>query len=116
GVIERNTDSGIFQFNIPSTGRFQLDAIPYNVGTGNAGSNLDLQVSLYNDAEQLRNVYNPGTLLSSVIDSTLSTGSYFIKVEGKGNAFATEYASLGSYSLQGRATPGVVLAVNCLEL
>lgn len=116
GVIERNTDSDIFRFTVPSTGRFQLDAIPYNVGTGNAGSNLDLQVSLYNDAEQLLNVYNPGTLLSSVIDSTLSAGSYFIKVEGKGNAYAPEYASLGSYSLQGRATPGVVLAVNRLEL
>lgn len=116
GVIERNTDNDIFRFTVPASGRIQVNAIPYNVGTGNAGSNLDLQVSLYNSPGQLINVYNPGTLLSSVIDTTLAAGSYYLKVEGRGNAFAPEYASLGSYSLRALAAPGTVLPVHRLEL
>ena len=70
GVIERNTDQDMFTFTLPASGRFQLDAVPYNVGTGNAGSDLDLQVTLYNASQTMLNVFNPGTLLSSVIDTT----------------------------------------------
>jgi hypothetical protein len=101
GVIERNTDVDLFRFVQPVVGRFQLNAIPYNVGTGNAGSDLDLQVTLYNSAQTQLNVYNPGTLLSSIIDTTLNGGTYYLKVEGKGNVYAPNYASLGSYSMQG---------------
>jgi hypothetical protein len=116
GVVERNTDNDMFKFIMSSNGRFQLDAIPYNVGTGNTGSDLDLQVTLYNSSQNQINVYNPGTLLSSVIDTTLNPGTYYVKVEGKGNAFAPNYASLGSYSLRGQAEPGAVLPLRKLEL
>ena len=75
-----------------------------------------MQVTLYNTSQALLNVFNPGTLLSSVIDTTLGAGVYYIKVEGKGNQYAPNYASLGSYSLLGRATPGSPLAVRKLEL
>jgi hypothetical protein len=100
---------------MPSFGRFKLDAIPYNVGTGDAGSDLDMQVTLYNNAQAALGTYNPGTLLSSVIDSNLSAGVYYLKVEGKGNIYAPNYASLGSYSMQGQLiqTP---LPVHKLEL
>jgi len=116
GVIERNTDQDMFLFNLPASGRFQLNAIPYNVGTGSAGSDLDMQVSLYNSAQTLLNVFNPGMLLSSVIDTTLNAGLYYIKVEGKGNMYAPAYASLGSYSLLAQATAGTTLALRKLEL
>ncbi|MBL7742221.1 MAG: zinc-dependent metalloprotease [Chitinophagaceae bacterium] len=116
GIIERNTDADIFKFNMLSAGRFQLDAIPYNVGTGNTGSDLDLQVTLYNNSQTVLNIYNPGTLLSSLVDTTLNPGTYYIKVEGKGNQYAPNYASLGSYSLLGRSTPGSVLTVRKIEL
>ena len=116
GIIERNTDQDLFKFTMPDFGRFQLDAIPYNVGTGNAGSNLDLQVTLINSAQTVLNVYNPGMLLSSVIDTALNGGTYYLRVEGKGNAFAPSYASLGSYSLQGRFSGDVVLPLHKLEL
>ncbi|MBC7948761.1 MAG: T9SS type A sorting domain-containing protein [Chitinophagaceae bacterium] len=116
GVVERNTDSDIFKFILPANGRFQLAAIPYNVGTGNTGSDLDLQVTLYNNSETALNVYNPGALLSLVIDTTLDPGVYYLKVEGKGNQYAPNYASLGSYSLQAIATPGTVLPLHRLEL
>jgi hypothetical protein len=115
GVVERNSDMDYIKFVLPTASRFQLDAIPYNVGTGNSGSNLDLQVTLYNSAQTQLNVYNPGTLLSSVIDSVLASGTYYLKVEGKGNVYAPNYASLGSYSLQGSYTIST-LPLHRLEL
>lgn len=116
GVIERNTDQDLIKFIIPETGSFQLDAVPYNVGTSNAGSDLDMQITLYDDSQTALNVYNPGTLLSSVIDTTLHTGTYYLKVEGKGNLYAPAYASLGSYSLQGSFNRSIVLPLHRLEL
>ena len=118
GIIERNTDRDYFQFIMPSAGRFELDAVPYNVGTGNAGSDLDLQVTLYDNTENALSTYNPGTLLNSVADTTLSAGIYYLKVEGKGNLYAPEYASLGSYSLLARVETdgGAVLPVQDLHL
>jgi hypothetical protein len=116
GVVEQNTDQDLFKFTQPAVGRFQLSAIPYNVGTGNAGSNLDLQVTLYNSSQTQLNSYNPGTLLSSVIDTTLNPGTYYLRIEGRGNIYAPNYASLGSYSLQGSFSAGGTLPLRRLEL
>ncbi|HWR33989.1 MAG TPA: T9SS type A sorting domain-containing protein [Chitinophagaceae bacterium] len=101
GVVERNTDQDFFKFTTTASQRFVLNAVPYNVGTGNSGSDLDMQVTLYNSSQTQLNVYNPGTLLHSVIDTILNAGTYYLKIEGKGNIYAPNYASLGSYSLQG---------------
>lgn len=116
GVIERSNDQDLIKFTLPATGRFQLSAIPYNVGTGNAGSDLDLQVTVMNSAQTVLNVYNPGTLLSSLVDSVMNAGDYYLRVEGKGNIYAPAYASLGSYALQGKFSPGGVLPLHKLEL
>ncbi|MGZ5134963.1 MAG: T9SS type A sorting domain-containing protein, partial [Flavitalea sp.] len=99
GIITQSTDQDMITFTQAQNGRFQLSAVPYNVGTGNSGSNLDLQVSLYNSSQILLNVYNPGTLLSSVIDTLLNSGTYYLRIEGRGNVYAPNYASLGSYAL-----------------
>lgn len=115
GIITQSSDQDMFRFSQPATGRFVLNAIPYNVGTGNEGSDLDLQVTLYNDAYNQLNVYNPGVLLSSVIDTTLNAGNYFLRIEGRGNINAPNYASLGSYSLQGNFLNGT-LPLRRLEL
>ena len=101
GIVERNDDKDLFRFTIPADGRFQLNAIPYNVGSGNAGSDLDLQVEFLDASYNLLGTYNPGILLNSIIDTFISRGTYYIRVEGKGNIYAPEYASLGSYSMQG---------------
>lgn len=115
GIVERNTDQDMFKFTTTTAQRFTLNAVPYNVGTGNSGSDLDMQVTLYNSAQTQLNVYNPGTLLSSVIDSVLNPGTYYLKVEGKGNVYAPNYASLGSYSLQGNLS-SATLPLRRLEL
>ena len=117
GVIEKNTDEDYFQFIMPASGRFELDAVPYNVGTGNAGSDLDLQVTLFDDHNTVLSVYNPGALLNSVADTLLNAGTYYLKIEGKGNLYAPEYASLGSYSMHARITTSEQpLALHRLEL
>ena len=116
GMIGQNSDQDMILFTQPGAGRFQLDAVPYNVGTGNSGSNLDLQVSLYNSSQTLLNVYNPGTLLNSVIDTQLNPGTYYLRIEGKGNIYAPDYTSLGSYALRGDYTANATLAVRRLEM
>lgn len=116
GIITSNTDQDVIRFDLTSVNRFTLDAIPYNVGTGSAGSDLDMQVSLYNSTQTLLGTYNPGTLLSSVIDTTLAAGTYYLKVEGKGNVYAPNYASIGSYALQGAKQPATTLPLHKLEL
>ena len=116
GIIGQNNDLDMIKFTQPSFGRFQLSAIPYNVGNGNSGSNLDMQVTLYNAAQTQLNIYNPGTLLSSVVDTQLNPGIYYLKIEGRGNIYAPNYASLGSYSLLADFTAGIPLAMRRLEL
>jgi hypothetical protein len=116
GVVEKSTDQDMIKFIVPANGQFHLNANPFNVGAANAGSNLDLQVSLYNQSQTLINVYNPGNLLNSVIDTNLNAGTYYLKVEGKGNIYASAYASLGSYTLQGQLTFGVPLPLRVLKL
>jgi len=116
GVITQSTDFDMFKFTIPSLGQFTLNAVPYNVGTGNSGSDLDMQISLYSNSQVLLNVYNPGMLLNSIIDTILASGTYYLRVEGKGNIYAPNYASLGSYSLQGNFTEGSTLPLRRLEL
>jgi hypothetical protein len=116
GVIEKNTDQDLFKFVLTAAGRFQLDAVPYNVGTGNSGSDLDMQVTLYNSSQTALNIYNPGMLLSSVVDTNLNAGTYYLRVEGKGNQYAPAYASLGSYSMTGKYSVGGTLPLHKLEL
>lgn len=115
GIIGQNTDEDMFKLTTSVFGRLQLNAVPYNVGTGNAGSDLDMQVTFYNNAQTQLNVYNPGILLSSVVDSFLNPGTYYLKVKGIGNIYAPNYASLGSYSLQGNFIAGA-LPLKRLEL
>jgi hypothetical protein len=116
GVIERTDDKDLFKFTIPTYGRLQLNAIPYNVGTGNSGSDLDLQVEFLNAGLTSIGTYNPGTLLNSIIDSFVNAGTYYLRIDGKGNIYAPEYGSLGSYSLQATFTDGSILPLRRLEL
>ena len=116
GVIQQNSDQDIFRFSMPDRANFKLTATPYNVGTGNAGSDLDMQITLYNESNNLISVYNPGNLLNSVADTVLNPGMYYLKVEGKGNVYAPAYASLGSYSLSAVIEGGVALPVTSIKL
>src|SRR5258708_33270941 len=59
-----------------------------------------MQITLYNSSQTQLNVFNPDSTLNLSIDTTLNDGVYYAKIEGRGNKYAPNYASLGSYSLQ----------------
>jgi hypothetical protein len=46
----------------------------------------------------------------------MSAGTYYLRIEGKGNMYAPAYASLGSYALNGTYTGGNPLPLRRLEL
>jgi hypothetical protein len=116
GVIEKTDDKDLFKFTMPAFGRLQLNAIPYNVGTSNSGSDLDLQIEFLDGSYASVGTYNPGNLLSSVIDTFINAGTYYMRIDGKGNIYAPEYGSLGSYSLQATYTDGEILPLRRFEL
>ena len=116
GVISETTDQDLFKFKLNSNSRFVLDGIPYNVGTGNTGSDLDMQVELIDSKQNVVGTYNPGNELSSIIDTSLTSGTYYLRIDGKGNQYASEYGSLGSYSLQADLGTNKPLPLHQLEL
>ena len=116
GVIEKTDDKDLFKITLPTFARLELNAVPYNVGTGNSGSDLDLQVEFLDGSYASIGTYNPGNLLSSVMDTFINAGSYFLRIDGKGNIYAPEYGSLGSYSLQATYTDATLLPIRRFEL
>ena len=116
GVIEKITDKDVFKFTMPITGFFHLDANPYNVGRGDNGSNLDLKIELISNNQTILSTYNPDLLLNATIDTVLEAGTYFLRAQSSGNAYAPDYASLGSYTLSAFYEPAIVLPVRRLEL
>jgi hypothetical protein len=116
GVIEQITDKDVFKFIMPTRGLFHLDANPYNVGTGDNGSNLDVQIDLSTGSKKVLATYNPDLLLNATIDTTLDAGTYYLTVQSSGNIYAPDYASLGSYTMAAAYTPFTVLPVHKLQL
>src|SRR6185369_5643262 len=116
GVIEKTDDKDLFKITVPVFSRLQLNAIPYNVGTGNSGSDLDLQVEVLDGSYASIGTYNPGNLLSSAVDTFINAGTYYLRIAGKGNIYAPQYGSLGSYSLQITYTDASLLGIRRLEL
>jgi hypothetical protein len=101
GIIGKTEDVDVFKFKLEKKALFRLNAIPYNVGSSNAGSNLDMQVDLIDEAQTILGSYNPTTVLSSLVDTLLKEGTYYLRIDGTGNQNTSEYGSLGAYSLQG---------------
>ncbi|HEX2606336.1 MAG TPA: T9SS type A sorting domain-containing protein [Flavisolibacter sp.] len=116
GVIERNTDVDVIKFTLPEAGTLHLEGAPYSVASGYSGANLDLQMELSNADQSVVVSYNPDDLLQSVADTFLEAGTYYVSMKGRGNLYAPQYASLGSYTLQASFSGGGVLPLHRLEL
>lgn len=114
-IIVRNTYQDLYKFLMPSLKSFQLSAIPFNVGSGNAGADLDLKVTLYDSVQTVLNSYTSSSTLNVIIDTALAAGIYYFKVEGVGNSYAPAYAILGSYSVKGQIADNP-LPLNKLDL
>lgn len=115
GVIEKPTDRDVIKFEVTQKAKFQLSALPFSVANGDNGANVDLQIGLSNSKDTNTIVYNPPSELKVAIDTVLNPGTYYLKVEGTGNAFAPDFASLGSYTLTGSIL-ATALPVHKLEL
>jgi hypothetical protein len=116
GVIEKVTDKDVFKFTMPVFGIFNLDANPYNVGSDDNGSNLDVKIELWSGNQNLLGTYNPDLLLNASIDTALDAGTYYLSVESSGNVYAPDYASLGSYTLSASYDPMIALPLHQLQL
>jgi hypothetical protein len=116
GLIATNTDADLFQFAMPASGSLQLDVNPYSIAPGDEGSNLDVEVRLYDKNQALIQTYNPAEMLSVSIDTTLPKGTYYLAVSGASSPFSSSYASLGAYSIKGTTPDVTVLPLHKLQL
>ncbi len=101
GIIERNTDLDYFIVN-HTGGKLTINATPFT-----PGPNLDIQLRLFNEAGILVSVINPADLLGVFYEEEISTGTYYIEVDGVGAGDPksstptgyNDYGSIGRYTL-----------------
>lgn len=116
GIITTNSDKDVFLLDLEKDGRLELYANPFSVGAQNQGANLDIKFTLLDSAGNAIRTFDPKDVLNVGIDTLLPAGKYYGIVEGTGNLYASNYGSLGSYSIQGAYSPSVVMAVHQIEL
>jgi hypothetical protein len=116
GEIEKSYDKDMIKFTLTSARQIRIDLLPFSAGAGNAGSNLDILAKLYTGSQVLLNIYNPASILSATIDTTLNAGTYYLKVQGTANANAPEFASMGSYIMNAQLSGGGTLPLRVLRL
>jgi len=114
GLINNAADKDVFAFTAHSATNFRISAVPLSVGGNNDGANVDIKVSLLNQAGDTIGRYNPMELLNAGADSNINAGTYYLVVEGVGNPNLSDYGSVGYYSLYG--TFGNVLPVHHISL
>lgn len=100
GLVNSTNDVDVFRIVIPTTTNLRVNAIPQNVGAGDAGANVDIKVALIKGPDTI-GTYNPSTLLNAGIDTNLNAGTYYLVVDGVGNMYHTDYGSIGFYALSG---------------
>jgi hypothetical protein len=117
GLINSGADKDVFKFSLSSQTYVHLNAIPQSVGTkstNNSGANLDIKLSLLNNKGDTVGQYNPLGAVNAGIDSNLSSGTYYVVVEGTSNDHLAKNESLGYYSIE--ASPLTILPIHRLAL
>lgn len=105
GIITTTADKDAFKFVLAQNGNVHIDAKPFSIGANDDGANLDVKIVLLDALKQPIGTYDPPTLLSATADITLNAGAYYIVVSGTSNANASQYGSLGSYTISGTYSP-----------
>jgi hypothetical protein len=116
GEIEKSYDKDMIKFTLTGARHVHINLLPFSVGAGNAGGNLDILAKLYTSSQILLNNYNPADSLSATIDTTLNAGTYYLKVQGTANINAPEYASMGTYIMNTQLSGGGALPLRVLRL
>ncbi|NOX54097.1 MAG: hypothetical protein GXP27_06585, partial [Planctomycetes bacterium] len=109
GIIERNTDVDYFQFSVEA-GTVQLSIEPFY-----RSPNLDIEATLYDSSGNVLATSNPTDALDATLSQYLTSGVYYVSVDGVGRAATagdpgySDYGSLGYYSISGALVPGPTL-------
>ncbi len=105
GLIERNTDTDMFVFQVTG-GNVAIRATPLSVisGTSFGGANLDVGMTIYRFDGAIVATVEPQGRLDATFTGTLPAGKYYAKIYGTGNANPevdgySNYGSLGQYTL-----------------
>jgi PKD repeat protein len=93
GIIEQNTDIDVFGFAT------ELGQVLINITPALKGPNLDILTELYDENGFFVLSDNPSLELASGIDTTLNQGIYYLVIKGTENINASDYGSMGSYSI-----------------
>ena len=101
GLISTNIDKDAFKFTLNQNSNVWLTINPFSVAANNEGADLDVKMTLYDKNKQLIKVYDPANSLSVIVDTILLEGTYYMVVDGTGNNNASDYGSIGSYSITG---------------
>jgi Secretion system C-terminal sorting domain len=113
GIITTSTDKDAFKIMLTQNSSIHFEVNPYSLGANNAGANLDVMLSLYNNSNTLIRSYDPLTVMNVIVDTTLAPGTYYFVVDGTGNNNVSQYGSLGSYTITGSRG---VLAIHDVSL
>ncbi len=116
GIITTSSDRDVFKFNLTEAGQLHINAAPFSVGANNEGADLDVKLELLNSSLQVMEVYDPLNILNVTVDTVLSSGVYFLVVEGAGNANTSNYGSLGSYNISGSFSPLFTTPIKAVTL
>lgn len=114
GIIQDRNDVDVFQLDVPVTGRLQFSVYPttnnfYGIANQNWGGSLNIQVRIMNSTGAVILSNQVINRLHAEVDVTLSSGSYFIEVDGVSSGDPlnsppsgfSDYASMGAFYLQG---------------
>lgn len=99
GLIEQRSDVDVYAF-VAGAGTVQFDIAPTT-----PGPNLDVEARLIDGAGNVLALSNPADTLGASISTTLSGGSYYLRIDGVGKGDLTtgysDYGSIGNYHIAG---------------
>lgn len=101
GVITNRNDKDVFKLPLVLGAQLKVKAVPGSAGAANSGANLDIQLYLLRSNGDTIGRYNPAGQLGVTIDTVLWSGTYYLVVDGSGNANCNDYGSLGYYKITG---------------
>ncbi len=101
GIITTSTDLDAFKISVAANSNIHVDITPFSIGANNNGADLDVKVTLYDASKRLISIYDPTDKMNVTIDTILNAGNYYLVVQGAGNSNASDYGSLGSYTITG---------------
>ncbi len=108
GIIESRNDTDMFYFTTTG-GQITINVWPaweaFNSGTYR-GSDLDINVTLFNSSGGILGEYNLTSDTYSSVSENLNAGTYFLGIEGQSSVNYDDYGSIGQYFISGTIEGG----------